>query len=74
MPRVSGKIPTRPINARLSAQTRKYLEKLTKTGVHGYTPTEVAKVLIWDQIKALISQGVLKWEGDPETAPDDATK
>ena len=52
----------KPLNPSLPPETIKYLQKLTKTGVHGKTPSEVARVLIWDQIKWLINQKVIEWE------------
>jgi hypothetical protein len=55
-----NKIKTKPINARLSAKTCEYLRLLTKSGAHGYTVTEVAKSLIWDQLKELDRQGKIK--------------
>jgi hypothetical protein len=44
--------------------TVKYLQRLTKTGVHGKTVSTVARTLIQDQIKLLIQQGALRWEFD----------
>ena len=65
-----NKIKTKPINARLSEQTYKYLQLLTKSGAHGYTVTEVAKSLIWDQLKELDRKGVIRLEigedGEPK--------
>jgi len=58
-----------PLNPSLPPETIKYLKKLTKTGVHGKTPSEVARVLIWDQIKTLIREKVIEWEVGDE--PDD---
>jgi len=55
-----------PLNPSLPPETIKYLKKLTKTGVHGKTPSEVARVLIWDQIKQLINDGVIDWEKEDE--------
>jgi hypothetical protein len=59
-----------PLNPSLPPETIKYLQRLTKTGVHGKTPSEVARVLIWDQIKALIREGVIKWEKDADNEQD----
>ena len=53
-----------PLNPSLPPETIIYLKRLTKTGVHGKTPSEVARVLIWDQIKTLIREGVIDWEID----------
>ena len=59
---VGDKKKAAPLNPSLPPETMKYLKKLTKTGVHGKTPSEVARVLIWDQIKWLISQKVIDWD------------
>lgn len=64
MPKGSKKAA--PLNPSLPPETIKYLKKLTKTGVHGKTPSEVARVLIWDQIKALIKEKVIEWELDTD--------
>jgi hypothetical protein len=53
-----------PFNPSLPRRTVRYLEHLTKTGVHGKTPSEVARVLVWDAIKRLLDQGVIPWEVD----------
>lgn len=61
-----------PLNPSLPPETIKYLKKLTKTGVHGKTPSEVARVLIWDQIKALIREGVIQWDvGEAENSGEE---
>lgn len=60
-----GQQKASPLNPSLPPETIKYLKRLTKTGVHGKTASEVARVLIWDQIKMLIREGVIDWdEGD----------
>lgn len=59
-----------PLNPSLPPETLKYLQRLTKTGAHGKTPSEVARVLIWDQIKQLIRDGVLTWELGDDEKPD----
>ena len=68
MPKGSKKAA--PLNPSLPPETIKYLKKLTKTGAHGKTPSEVARVLIWDQIKALIRDGVIEWELDTDDQPE----
>lgn len=50
------------INPSLSKQTRKYLRKLKRSGLHGTTESAVARTLIHDQIKVLIAQGFLEME------------
>jgi hypothetical protein len=63
------------INPSLSRQTRKYLRKLKRSGVHGTTESAVARTLIQDQIKALIAQGSLQMEfaDEDEEAEGDAS-
>ena len=51
-----------PLNPSLPRHTHKYLKQLTKTGVHGTKLAEVARTLIYDQIKYLLSKGVIRWE------------
>ena len=51
-----------PLNPSIPKHTHKYLRQLTKTGVHGKTIGEVARVLIYDQLKWLLSKGVIRWE------------
>ena len=62
------------INPSLSRQTRRYLRKLKRSGVHGTTESAVARTLIQDQIKLLIVQGALKMEfaDDDEEDGDDS--
>lgn len=64
-----GQKKAAPLNPSLPPETIKYLRELTKTGAHGKTASEVARVLIWDQIKLLIRDGVIEWqmgEGEEE--------
>lgn len=62
------------INPSLSRQTRRYLRKLKRSGVHGTTESAVARTLIQDQIKLLIVQGALEMEfaDDDEEDGDDS--
>jgi hypothetical protein len=60
MPPQDDKNKPEQINPSLSPQTRKYLRKLKRSGVHGTTESAVARTLIQDQIKALIAQGSLE--------------
>jgi hypothetical protein len=53
---------TEPINPSLSPQTVRYLKRLSKSGLHGKTPSEVARILIQDQIKTLIREGAITME------------
>ncbi len=43
-----------------SSEIRYYLEELAELGIHGKTPTEVAKSLISNEIERLIKDGILK--------------
>ncbi len=65
-----------PFNPSLPRRTVGYLERLTKTGVHGKTASEVARVLVWDAIKRLLDQGVIDWnlgedDDEDESAGED---
>ena len=50
------------INPSLSPQTVRYLRRLARSGLHGTTPSAVARTLIQDQIKTLIQQGAIRME------------
>ena len=58
---------TPPLNPSVPAHTHRYFRQLLKTGVHGTKVSEVARTLIYDQIKCLLKKGVLRWEYDEET-------
>jgi len=51
------------VNLRVSAEIASYLEQLAKIGIHGKTPTEVAKTLIAIEIERLVREGVLTLRG-----------
>ncbi len=53
-----------PLNPSLPKHTQRYLRQLMKTGVHGKSVSEVARILIYDQIKYLLHKGVIRWEYD----------
>ena len=60
------------INPSLPRRTVRYLERLTKTGVHGKTASEVARILVWDAIKRLLDQGVIAWDlGEDDDEDED---
>ena len=59
------------LNPSLPPHTHRYLRQLTKTGVHGKTPSEVARILIYDQIKYLLHKGVIRWEYDENGGADE---
>ena len=48
-----------PLNPSVTAHTWRYLSILKRSGLHGSTESEVARILIQDQIKALIREGFL---------------
>lgn len=65
-------IPRKEIRIQGSAKLRRYLMDLVLEEGHGTTVPEVARNLIWDQIRSLIAQGVLdrrpgKYEGDDDS-------
>jgi hypothetical protein len=60
---VEKNLKYKELTIKVPAETRPYLEKLIETGVHGQNPTEVARTLIWDGIKALFPNGVMNWKG-----------
>ena len=43
-----------------SPEIMNYLEQLASIGIHGKTPTEVAKSLVSNEIERLIREGMLK--------------
>lgn len=47
------------ISLRVSTEVAGYLEQLSKLGIHGKTPTEVAKTLIGYEVERLIREGIL---------------
>ena len=63
MPEDKKTAPT--INLNLPLQTYRYLQTLSRSGVHGKKPGIVARTLVQDQIKELIRQGALRMEFDP---------
>lgn len=65
---------TDPLNPSLPSHTHRYLRQLTRTGVHGKTPSEVARVLIYDQIKYLLHKGVIRWEHAENGEEDELTE
>ena len=70
----SGPKKAGPLNPSIPKHAHNYLRQLTKTGVHGKTVAAVARTLIYDQLKWLLSQGVIRWvyaENDEEA--EDAT-
>lgn len=58
----SGSKKAGPLNPSIPKHTHRYLKQLTKTGVHGKTVGEVARILIYDQLKWLLSKGVIRWD------------
>ncbi len=64
MAKSSKKSPPPPLNPSVPAHTHRYFQQLRKTGVHGTTISEVARTLIYDQIKYLLKKGALRWEYD----------
>ena len=53
-----------PLNPSVPAHTHRYFRQLLRTGVHGTTVSEVARTLIYDQLKYLLKKGVIRWEYD----------
>lgn len=48
------------LNLTVSQQIHVYLDELVELGLHGHSPTEVARTLLSDRIQQLISDGYLK--------------
>lgn len=55
----SAKRQTGSIHVRPSSEVIAYLDDLAKIGIHGKTPSEVAKTLIGNEIERLVREGVL---------------
>lgn len=55
------------VNVTLTKEQYSYLEKLSELGIHGKSPSEVAKSLISREIERLISDGFISLE---KTAQD----
>ncbi len=51
------------VNLRLSPEIVAYLERLAELGIHGKTPSEVAKTLIGREIERLIREDFLTISG-----------
>ena len=51
---------TGSIHVRPSADVIRYLDDLAHIGIHGKTPSEVAKTLIGNEIERLIREGMLQ--------------
>ena len=58
------------LNPSIPAHTHRYFQQLRKTGVHGTTVSEVARILIYDQIKYLLKKGVIRLEYDEDVSGD----
>src|ERR1041385_5856010 len=48
------------INLRVQPKFHAYLEELASAGIHGDTPTEVAKVLLTLQVERLVREGFIR--------------
>lgn len=48
------------VNLRVSPSVYAYLGDLVELGIHGETPTDVARVLLINQLERLIKDGFLK--------------
>jgi hypothetical protein len=60
MPRRPNKTQTADIHVTASKEVEAYLEELAGIGIHGKTPSEVAKFLIGYGIERLIREGIIK--------------
>ncbi|MGH2359353.1 MAG: hypothetical protein ACRDGM_02270 [bacterium] len=60
MPRKPNESKTTDIHVTASYEVASYLKELAKIGVHGKTPSEVAKFLIGTEIERLLREGILK--------------
>ena len=52
------------LNPSLTVQTYRYLQRLKRSGLYGSTESEVARILIQDQLKLLTDKGVLPLQFD----------
>ncbi len=51
---------TAEVKIRASDEAASYLDQLVEIGLHGKTRSEVANSLVNEQIRSLITQGILK--------------
>ena len=63
MARERNKNESARLYIRPSAAVVSYLEELARLGVHGTTPSEVAKTLVGNEIERLMRDGVLDRQG-----------
>ena len=59
MPREPNKTKPKRIQVSASDTLVKYLEKLARIGIHGSTPSEVAKHFVQNEIERMIREGIL---------------
>jgi hypothetical protein len=64
MSRQPNRNDTSRIYIRVSSQVAAYLESLGILGIHGSTPSEVAKHLVENEIERLIKEGFLQLRRD----------
>ena len=54
MPRKPNKNGTERLYVRISSENLRYLEELANVGIHGVTPSEVAKTFIGNEIERMV--------------------
>ena len=59
MPRRPNENKTVDIHVSASEEVAAYLKQLAKIGIHGKTPSEVAKFLIGAEVERLVREGIL---------------
>lgn len=59
MPRKANGHATKPVSIRLSEQNHKYLTELSKLGIHGVTPSEIAKRFVENEIERMVREKFL---------------
>ncbi len=57
---MAGKNENKRVAISASPEIMNYLDELASIGIHGKTPTEVAKSLVSNEIERLIREGILK--------------
>jgi hypothetical protein len=60
VPREANGTDTARIYIRTSTEIAAYIDELVRLGIHGKTPSEVAKTLIGHEIERLIRDGFLE--------------
>ena len=59
MPRKANGHATKAVSIRLSAQNHRYLAELSELGIHGVTPSEIAKRFVENEIERMVREKFL---------------